>query len=71
MYRVIKKYCLYSNKPLRQWIVTTIHKNKCVCVRMCVCVHVCVRVCVCVCVCVCVGMFMWFMGTQIFIMTWV
>ncbi len=28
-------------------------------------------VCVCVCVCVCVGMFMWFMRTQICIMTWV
>ncbi len=27
--------------------------------------------CVCVCVCVCVGMFMWFMRTQICIMTWV
>ncbi len=26
---------------------------------------------VCVCVCVCVGMFMWFMRTQICIMTWV
>ncbi len=30
-----------------------------------------VSVCVCVCVCVCVGMFMWFMRTQICIMTWV
>ncbi len=28
-------------------------------------------VCVCVCVCGCVGMFMWFMRTQICIMTWV
>ncbi len=57
----------------------------CVCVRACVCVCVCacacaracvrvhahVRVCVCVCVCVCVDMFMWFMRTQICIMTWV
>ncbi len=32
---------------------------------------VCVCVCVCVSVCVCVGMFMWFMRTQICIMTWV
>ncbi len=30
-----------------------------------------VCVCVCVCVSVCVGMFMWFMRTQICIMTWV
>ncbi len=29
------------------------------------------HVCVCVCVCVWGGMFMWFMGTQICIMTWV
>ncbi len=27
--------------------------------------------CVCVCVCACVCMFMWFMRTQICIMTWV
>ncbi len=40
-------------------------------VCVCVCVCVCVYVCVCVCVCVCVGMFMWFMRTQICIMTWV
>ncbi len=32
---------------------------------------VCMDVCACVCVCVCVGMFMWFMRTQICIMTWV
>ncbi len=36
------------------------------CVRACVCVCVCVRARVCVCAC----MFMWFMTTQIFIMTW-
>ncbi len=43
----------------------------CVC-GVCVCVCVCVSVCVCevcVCVCVCVGMFMWFMRTQICIIT--
>ncbi len=41
------------------------------CVCVCVCV-VCVCVCVCVCVwCVCVCGFMWFMRTQICIMTWV
>ncbi len=33
------------------------------------CVCMCVRVCACVCMCVC--MFMWFMRTQICIMTWV
>ncbi len=38
---------------------------------MCVCLSMCVCVSVCVCVCVCVGMFMWFMRTQICIMTWV
>ncbi len=45
----------------------------CVCVCVCVCVCMCVSVCVCVCECecVCVGMFMWFMRTQICIMTWV
>ncbi len=49
----------------------------CVCVRACVCVCACacvsvfVCVCVSVCVCVCVCMFMWFMRTQICIMTWV
>ncbi len=43
--------------------------KQCVVEKWCVCV--CVRACVCVCVCVCVGMFMWFMRTQICIMTWV
>ncbi len=33
--------------------------------------HNCSYTPVCVCVCVCVGMFMWFMRTQICIMTWV
>ncbi len=49
----------------------------CVCVSVCACVCVCVRVSVCVCVsvcawvCVCVCGFMWFMRTQICIITWV
>ncbi len=45
----------------------------CVCVLCCVCVCVvCVCVCVCVvCVCVCVCGFMWFMRTQICLITWV
>ncbi len=30
-----------------------------------------IQICVCVCMCVCVDMFMWFMRTQICIMTWV
>ncbi len=38
-------------------------------VRKFICVCVCVRACVRA--CVCVGMFMWFMRTQICIMTWV
>ncbi len=45
--------------------VINVHVHVCVCVCVCVCVGVCV------CVCVCVGMFMWFMRTQICIMTWV
>ncbi len=43
--------------------------------NMNVCVYVCVsereRERESACVCVCVGMFMWFMRTQICIMTWV
>ncbi len=58
-------------------------ERECVCVCVCVCerarewVCVCVCVCVrereseCVCVCVCVCGFMWFMRTQICIITWV
>ncbi len=40
-----------------------------------VCARCCARarfvLCVCACVCVCVCVFMWFMKTQICIMTWV
>ncbi len=35
------------------------------------CLSVCLSVSVCVCVCVCVCGFMWFMRTQICIITWV
>ncbi len=45
-----------------------VHCCVCVCSR-CVCVFTAVFLCVCVCDCVC--MFMWFMRTQICIMTWV
>ncbi len=53
----------------------------CVCVRVrawelkewCVCEYacVCVYLCPCVCVCVCVNWYIWFMRTQICIITWV
>ncbi len=42
---------------------TLLPNNKCVCVCVCVCVRACVRACVRVC--------LWFMRTQICIMTWV
>ncbi len=45
--------------------------SKCVIMRVCVCVCVCVRVCESEGVRECVCMFMWFMRTQICIMTWV
>ncbi len=41
----------------------------CVCVCVCVCVRVNVCVCVCACACVCVCVFMWFMRTQMYVMT--
>ncbi len=48
----MRKYCLYSIKPVRLWRVPVNHKKllKCVCVCVCVCV-VCVCVCVCACLC--------------------
>ncbi len=59
MLSIILYVCVWCGVCVGVWV--------CVCV-VCVCV-VCV-VCVCVC-CVCVGMFMWFMRTQICIITWV